>query len=78
MSQVMSLLGTLNYKGRGEFAPRLRDLLGYFASEILELMHAMDADALARLIEMVDVVNEQWLKFAGEDADNSLRRPNAH
>jgi flagellin-specific chaperone FliS len=60
LSLVFSLLGTLNYKEGGELAPRLGALYGYFASEILVLMHAMDTASLDRVIEMVDILNGQW------------------
>ena len=60
LSHVFSLLATINYKEGGELAPRLGALYGYFASEILVLMHAMDDAALERVIEMVDILNGQW------------------
>ncbi len=67
LSLVFSLLGTLNYKEGGELAPRLGALYGYFASEILVLMHSPDADSLARVIEMVDILNGQWRSSSGTD-----------
>jgi flagellin-specific chaperone FliS len=78
LSLVVSLLGTLNYKPGGEYAPRLADLLGYFVSEILVLMHAMDADALARLIEMMDVVNGQWRSSSSERTPTTQRGGQMH
>ena len=66
LSLVFSLLGTLNYKDGGELAPRLGALYGYFASEILVLMHTMDSEALARVIEMVEILNGQWRSSPGE------------
>jgi flagellin-specific chaperone FliS len=66
LSLVFSLLGTLNYKDGGELAPRLGALYGYFASEILVLMHAMDAASLDRVIEMVDILSGQWRSSSDE------------
>ncbi len=67
LSLVFSLLGTLNYKGGGELAPRLGALYGYFASEILVLMHAMDTASLERVIEMVGILNGQWRSSSSEN-----------
>ena len=66
LSHVFSLLGTLNYKDGGELAPRLGALYGYFASEILVLMHAPDVDGLERVIEMVNILNGQWRSSSGD------------
>ena len=67
LSLVFSLLGTLNYKDGGELAPRLGALYGYFASEILVLMHSPDQAALDRVIEMVNILNGQWRSSSGEN-----------
>lgn len=67
LSLVFSLLGTLNYKEGGELAPRLGALYGYFASEILVLMHAMDPVSLDRVIEMVDILSGQWRSSPSDD-----------
>lgn len=67
LSLVFTLLGTLNYKDGGELAPRLGALYGYFASEILVLMHTPDAEALQRVIEMVDILNGQWRSSSGQE-----------
>ena len=61
-STVFELLGTLNFKDGGELTPRLAALYGYFASEILVLVHAADRESLDRLIEMVEILNGQWSK----------------
>jgi flagellin-specific chaperone FliS len=52
--------------GGGKLALGLGALYGYPASEILVLMHAMDNDAVLRVIEMVDILNGQWRSSRGE------------
>lgn len=59
-SVVFELLASVDFQQGGELAPRLAALYGFFASELLAVGRSGERAQLARLVDMVEVLNGSW------------------
>ena len=61
---VFELLSSLDFDAGGEIASRLAGLYGFFSRELMEIGRTLDRERLARVIEMVASLHEEWAQAA--------------